>query len=565
MTRPINLDFTITYPPHFNISSESVSHIVSAPSVHSSMPTELPDRIDVDKNGLIAQDWTNDLKRFFIPGFASSQDKRVNEYFIGSFKKILEKEGHVETENVKAMLSLAERHIGRHQGWFPWELPSSDISRLEHYTLVVRQRLNTFDPLQSEQALIDKCRSDNKVVLSRWIKAGFSEEAFWNQPDLVDFIFRTHLHRNITHPYFKHTIAMQNCLTCRNGQLTVVREPHLIFNGRPTPWSEIRKKIHVDRESRLYSRENGVKKRWTYLENGFTQLNDDNFAHPQRLRKLDNAPVNCKIQVITTHAHKEDWNLVDRILEGSRHSFFRVIPGEGFSVRHPEMGLEQGSVYSFGWGTIWRDFNIFSPLSTLKGRWYSPDDWEFLKQDHCVTTLDVTDAQVIKLMEVIRRRSKDELPFHFITANCCGITAEVLSEAGILDVCTKNHMARLGYEFLVPKSIRTPLDKVASFADSITPKFVSKALRGVGAFFYSLVFVPIFTLLGAWRTNISFEDEEGNPSYQNRIRARASNRIKALFSNVFDLFNPNKMEFDMTKNIYKWQQQQPGTIFEKRD
>jgi hypothetical protein len=226
--------------------------------------------------------------------------------------------------------------------------------------------------------------------------------------------------------------------------------------------------------------------------------------------------------------------------------------------------MEQGSVYSFGWGTIWRDFNIFSPLSTLKGRWYSPDDWEFLKQDHCITTLDVTDEQVIKLMEIIRRRSQEELPFHFITANCCGITAEVLSEAGILDLCTKNHMAKLGYEFFIPKSLRAPLDKVTALADSVFPKFVTKSLNVVGAFFYSLIFAPLFTLLGAWRTNISFEDEEGD-SVQNTFQMRASNRIKALFSNVFDLFSPSKMEFDMTKNIYKWQKQQPNTIFEQRD
>jgi hypothetical protein len=567
MTRSINLDFTITYPPHFKFPSEPVHtdhlSIVSTPSNISFTPTELPGQVDADKNGLIEQGWTNALKRFFIPGFASSQDKRVSDYFMGFFIFFFEDEGPVDKEKAKAVLSLAERHIDRHQGGFPWESPSSHIARLKHYTLAARKRLNLFHVSQGRQVLTEKCRSDNKALLSRWTKAGFSEEAFWSRPDLVDFIFRTHLHRNMTHPYYRHTIQMQNCLARRDGQIIVAREPHLLFNGRQAPWSEIRKKIHVDSESRLYSKENGVRKRWVYLENGFTQLNDG-FDFPQRLRKLDSAPASCQIQIVTTHAHKEDWNLVDRVLEGTRHSFLRIIPGEGFSVRYPDTGMEQGSVYSLGWGTIWRDFNIFLPLSTLQGRWCCPDDWEFFKQDHCVTTLDVTDQQVIKLMEIVRKRSKEELPFHFITANCCGITAQVLSEAGVLDLCTKNHMARLGYEFFIPKSIRTPLDRVTSFAESVIPKCVIKALCDVGAFFYSLVFAPLFTLLGAWRTNISFEDEEGG-LVENRIRAKASNRVKALFSNVFDLFNPSKMEFDMTKNIYKWQQQQPGTVFEKRD
>lgn len=563
ISRSVHLDFTMTCPPRFPSSSEQKRSSGSTSSIPSPIPDKLSSQVDANKNGLITQGWTNYLKRFFIPGFASSQDKRVSDYFIGHIKNIFNREDLIVTENVKAILSLAERHIASHQGWFPWESPSSSISRLEHYTLAARQRLNAFDASQNQQALIHKCRSDNQAILSRWIKAGFSEKAFWSQPDLVDFVFRAHLHRSITHPYYKHTIAMQNCLVRRNGQITVAQEPHLMVNGRPTPWSEICKKIHVDSESRLYSKENGEKKRWAYLEGGLTQLNDDHFSSPQQLRKLERAPANCQLQIITTHAHREDWNLLDRILEGSRHSFFRVIPGQGFSVRHPEMRMEQGSVYSFGWGTVWRDFNIFSPLSTLKGKWYSPDDWEFLKQDHCVTTLNVTDEQVIKLMEIIRRRSKEELPFHVITANCCGITAEVLSEAGILDLYTKNHMAKLGYEFFLPKSIRMSLDKVASFVARITPGFISQTVRGVGACFYSLVFAPLFTLLGAWRVNISFEDEENHS--QNGIRVQVSNRIKALFSNIYDFFNPSKMEFDMTKNIYQWQKRQPNTIYEKRD
>ena len=169
-------------------------------------------------------------------------------------------------------------------------------------------------------------------------------------------------------------------------------------------------------------------------------------------------------------------------------------------------------------------------------------------------------------MEIIRLRSQEERPFHFITPNCCGITAEVLNEAGIIDLDTKNHMAKLSYEFFLPEFARRPLDKIFSFfITQITPQCICNAIEGVGAFLYSVAFAPIFSLFGAWRTKISFEDEEGESSQQNMMNAKAANRIKALFSNVYDLFRPSKMEFDMTKNIYKWQQRQPGTIYEKRN
>ncbi len=510
------------------------------------------------------QHWTNHLKRWCIPGFASAQDKKVSEYFTEQLKNVIYSESALDLEKIKSDLSLAEEHISNHR-WLNWQTSRKDVARLEHYTLVVRDRLNLFGPTRSRQALLENCRSDNQHLLSYWLNCGFSEETFWTHPDLVDFIFKAHLHRHITHPYYNHTIDMQWRITRRGGEVTAVKEPHLLFNGRQMPWTQIRNKIQIDGESRLYSMDRGQKKRWTYLENGFTELKDDHFASPQPLRKLDQAPVNSQIQIVTTHAHKTDWNLADRVLEGTRHSFFRIVPGTGFSVRHPEIRMEQGAVYSFGWGTNWRDIDFFSPLSTLKGSWGSPDPWEFFKQDQCVTPLHATDATVIKLMEIIRRRSQEERPFHFITANCCGITAEVLNEAGIIDLNTKKHMAKLSYEFFLPEFIRSPLDKIFAFINRITPQCISNAIERVGVFLDSVVFVPTFSVFGAWRTKISFENEEGESSQQNRINAKAANRIKALFSNIYDLFKPSKMEFDMTKNVYKWQLRQPGTTYEKRN
>ncbi len=506
---------------------------------------------------IVLQDWTNQIKRGFIPGFASSQDKKVSECFTGHLKEILESEMPVDLEKAKETLILAQNHILEHRGPFGCH---SEMARLEHYALAARRRLNLSDAPQD----LEQCRKDNKSLLSRWKKAGFSEQIFWSSPDLVDFIFQAHLQRHINHPYYKHQIAMESRQTLWNGQFSAAEEPHLMFQGVKTPWSEVRKKIRVDSQARLYSKENGEVRRWTYLEDGFVPLNNDHFACPQRLRKLDTPPASCQVQIVTTHAHKEDWHLLDRILQGTRHSFIRLIPGEGFSQRYPEMQLEPGSVYSFGWGTFWDALSIFSPLSTLRGKWYSPDRWEFLNQDHCITTRNVTDAEIIHLMEGIRRRSKEDLPFNFITANCCGMTGDVLSEAGIIDLCTKTHLVRLKYEFFIPECIRAPFDKIASIIDWITPACVTAALQKIAGVFYSAALAPIFTILGAWRTKITFEEEEGL-SGREELRTRAYNRIKALFTNIFDFFRPSKMEFDLTKNIYQWQLKQPGTVFEKRD
>lgn len=410
----------------------------------------------------------------------------------------------------------------------------------------------------------EKCGLDNQALLERWRKLGFSEDAFWSAPDLVDFVFKSHLHRYITHPFYNHTISSQPRLIRREGQLVIVKEPHLLLKGRQTPWSEIRKKIYIDSDSRLYSKDaEGRKQRWTYLDEGLTPLNNDHFEYPQRFKKLDRAPERSQVQIVTTHAHQEDWCFFDGLLKGTRHSFLRIIPGEGFSDRHPNIHLLPKEVYSFGYGTQWHHFSFFSPLSTLQGKWHSPDDFEFLKQDQCVTPLDVTDEQVIKLMQIIQRLSKEESPFHFITANCCGNTAKVLNEAGIIDLKTKNHMAYLSYKFFIPKWMRKLINQITPVIFWVTPPIVHTAVKYVSAVIYSAVFAPLFTLLGAWRVNISYENED-NPLLKNKNLVITSNRIKALFSNIFDLFNPTKMEFDLTKNIYKWQKKQPKTYFERR-
>ncbi len=531
----------------------------------SSTPSTLPYNCYVQDDNLFVGGCQNSLLRFFVPFYARAQDSKVSEFFIHYFQEFYKKEPlAADRENAKKMLLLAEQHIARGKGWFSSQTP--DTCRLEHYTLAARQKLNLFEPGRPEESLIEKCRNDNKSLLGKWTKLGFAEEAFMSCPDLVDFVFKSFLHRHIAHPYYKHTIDMRLVLVRREGQIEMELQPHILLNGRPTPWSEIRKKIRIDKEERLYSTENGHKKYWMYLDEGLTQWDKNNFDNPRRLCKLDRPPLSSRVEVITTHAHKEDWNIGDRFLKGTRHSFFRIVPGEGFSVRHPTARLENGALYSLGWAAKWYDFSAFRPLATLQGQWSCPDNFEFRKEDLCITPIEnITDDQVLNLLEIVKRRSNEERPFHFITANCCGATADVLNEAGIVNLSTKNHMAYMWYKFLVPKKMRKPIDKIAEFFEWITPSLITKAILRLGAFAYSVIFAPIFTLLGAWRTTLSFEDEDGRPLNKSNIHAKATNRIKALFSNVFDLFSPSKMEFDLTKNIFKWQRQQSKSYFEKRD
>ncbi|MBS0604234.1 MAG: hypothetical protein JSS60_04255 [Verrucomicrobia bacterium] len=518
----------------------------------------------MSREGIVEGGWRNALTRFFVPYYAASQDRKVSEFFIQFFKDSFDQDPSVfDKAKITAMLSLAEQHIAHGKGWFSSQ--TSDTCRLEHYTLIARERLNAFEPHRSKEVLTEKCRADNQALAQKWEKLGFSKDAFWSCPDLVDLVFRSHLHRYINHPYYKHSIAMRPILTRIGGQVKVELHPHLFVEGRLTPWSELRTKLHVDAEERLYSIENGTKKLWMYLDQGLTQWDKNNFDNPRRLKQLDRAPLSSRVEIITTHAHPEDWHLGDRLLKGVHHSYFRIVPRQGFATSHPNAGLNDGSVYSLGWMARWRDFSFLGPLSTLQGKWFCPDSYEFLKEDLCITPVDITDEQLLKLVDIVKRRSKEEYPYHIITSNCVGVTADLLKEAGILDLKTKNHVMDMLYKFIFPKAARVPLNKVGTFLYSVTPNLLMIAVQRLANFLYSVVFVPIFSILGAWRTTISYEDEDGYRPDKSRIRVKTENRVKALYSNLFDMFSPNKLEFDLSKDIYKWQKTRADSYFEKHD
>lgn len=506
-------------------------------------------------NTLAHGGWTDNLFRYLIPGYASDQDQKVSNFFIDYFKDLYVHIDAFDEAKAQRMLDLATLHCANSR-------QSADLGRLEHYIWASQEKLGLFQNSETRQKAFEQCYASNIKLFERWKGQKFDAEIFWKNPDLVDFIFHSHLHRYINHPYNQHGIANGITQTYCNGRVSWQQEPYLLVNGRQMGWSEIRKKIHIDQAERLYSLQAGEKKYWMYFEEGLTQYDRHHFSAPRPIRQLPCAPKNNQVEIVTTHAHKDDQYFFDRLLKGARHSFLRIIPGEGFSARHPESVMHDGAVYSIGWGIRWLDASFFRPLQTVPGKWFCPDPWEYLKTDLYATPLNATDEQIIQLMQAIQARSQDDYPFNIITGNCCGNTANILRQQGIVDLDTKEHIGLMFYKFIVPKCIRKPINQVASFLGEYTPEPILKSVYIMNDFLQTCLFAPLFSLLGAWRATISYEDEE---TASNLALTQASNQIKALYSNVYDLFNADKMSFDMTKSVYKWQKKQPSTYFEPRD
>ncbi len=404
----------------------------------------------------------------------------------------------------------------------------------------------------------------DSLLLKKWVQLGFDEQIFHKTPDLVNFVFDSHLHRHIKHPRYNHSILMKDVVSWKEGKVVVEKHPHLLMDGRYVAWSEIRKKIKVDKEGCLYSEENGQKKRWDYLDEGLTQWDKNKFDTPRRFYRLNTPPSRSRVELVTTHAHPKDLHLGDRVLKGTRHSFFRFVPGKGFAQKHPETGLEEGAVYSLGWSARWRDFSLWRPFSTLVGTWFCPDSFEFKKEDQYITPIEVDDAFLIKLLDLVKKRNHQGFPFHPTNANCCKATSDLFRDAGIVQIDTKAPLSSLLYKLFVPKTLRRIFDAPVQLIGRITPDFITDGVRRVREFFFSVMVSPLITLLGGWRTIASTEEESARSPGESCIREGSSvtDLPKPFYSTPLDLFR-TEITHDLTKRIYKWQKGQSNTYFEK--
>ncbi|MBS0650326.1 MAG: hypothetical protein JSR93_04100 [Verrucomicrobia bacterium] len=537
------------------------------------LPQALPSALQAEGEVLVESGgFLNAVARSIIPGYATSEDAKVTKYFLNFFKDIVAEKKNIPPDQLKKVIRFAEQHIAERiafrQGHNLTE-HTPEIADLERYAFAARVKINDFECPAQKEAIRAVVQRHNRSLFSKWEGMDFGsrpvdKEAFWAHPDMVDFLFKNHLHRYIRHQDYQHKIEMWPALKQREGSWVVESEAHLKMNGRMTPWSQIRSIFKVEPDTqRLYTEaSDGSKQYWMYLEDGFVQHDRHDFENMRRFKKLERPPAQCKIQLITTHAHEDKWNFADRLLQGARHTFFRIVIGEGFQRNHPDLPYKDGEVYSVGFGGPAGSVNVFQPLTTFQGKLYSPDGWEFYSEDLQVTEIDATDDKIINLFDIVKRQAREQHGFHIIGSNCCTRGMAMLREADILDIPTKNHLITMTYEYAFSEETRKYIDKVANFIIRYTPETVKEVVTKIGLFFYSLVVSPLFLLLGAWRTKVAYDPESNqDPSgiTAEEGMVRASNRIRGLFSNIYDFFDPEKMSFDLTHNVWRWQQKYAET------
>lgn len=518
------------------------------------IPAAISRNAYVEGDALVEGGFFNAILRYCIPGYASSQDQRITLFFLNFCKEFIRNE-HLffNREKCLSLLQLSRDHLAYClQGRASTAIPQ-EMADLERYILAIRMHVKDFASEHEQSQSKELCQRHCQKLYDKWINQGHSSDAFWSAPDLVDLVMRSFWHKVMRHSIYRDTINMRSDSFMRGGQYVCAQEPQVKIQGHLYSWANVRSRFFKDNDNRIYTRDNnGHKVYWWYFKEGLIPWDKFNWEIPHPFTTLNPPPLQTQVEIVTSHAKKRDWVVLDHYLKGVRHAFLRVVFGEDFAKSHPNSRYKPGEVYSFGFGFNGKNFSKFFPLTTLPGKMMSPDYAEFDDENLRVTPLDITGDQAAELMAAITQRAHEPLPFHPINANCAAAVAQLLSRAHILELPVERHMLMMWYKFLVPKSIRKPIEAVGPFFESIVPSFMSTIIATITQLCHSIIFGPFFFIIGGHRVQI---DPEDSLVYQWREMARP------YFNHMIDVFNPNKMIATEARMIDRWQRKQPRTRF----
>ena len=450
------------------------------------------------------------------------------------------------------------------QKWQDKSTVPACIRTLEKTALAYRLRFPR--KLPGNACQIEKLKKNiqkhDAVSFKRWaVKSGLNDRIYFKYPDFADFILSAHIHKSFV--YFGED-KIKN-----HGQVG------LFVEGKFTPWEALSKRFFIE-EGKIYSKETEGKKRWIYVAEGLVCHDPLNWKTPVALMKLKTPPGKYLFQVVTSHIKPENQNITDRVFEGARHTWFRIITPEG-------------SVYSFGMAFDPQEFNVLQPLSSVKGRIACPDAYEGCAEKRIETTFPIEKEHVLNIGEIIKRYNLDEnVRFNFIKGNCAGFTQEVLRASGVGTIPkTTMTVSQILWKFFLPKHVRKIIKSLwAHTFACITPEFLAKGFSSLVNLVNSLILLPLTTLLGGWflraKKGVAPQAiEDAFPSESKRVADRNASLEENYFLSVFkqngwnqevdhlvrplvgrlynrlgDVFNPNTLTIEMTSRIAKWQLKQ---------
>ncbi|NGX56589.1 MAG: hypothetical protein K1060chlam5_00832 [Candidatus Anoxychlamydiales bacterium] len=304
----------------------------------------------------------------------------------------------------------------------------------------------------------------NKELFKKWKLYGFDSSIFYKYPKFSDFLFNSNL-------------AAQVKVT--NDLIKIIEnEPAILVEGKYEKFSDIEKRFGYKYSyefHEIFVYEKDTNEVFTYLDTkmGLVQhhpyvscfkpiskISNDEYIKLLDLgktfnRKSSNLEKKHVLQIVTSNIDKDEKNSynITKFLK-SKHPYFRLIDSDK-------------NVYIIGYGN-WIDSKIYSFSNTTRGRFRSPDIWEYKRcEKKFVTNIAIDEEEAKRFKYFCIKYMNDDLnfgrriAFNFFDQNCTSFVRNALkysldfkldSQASLFEIIT----------FIVPDIIANTYKNIES-------------------------------------------------------------------------------------------------------
>jgi hypothetical protein len=290
----------------------------------------------------------------------------------------------------------------------------------------------------------------NQKSLSKWEKAGQPLEIFRDFPRFSEFL--------------KASLLLSQMKVTRDAVRLIDDEPALLVEDEWVKEGDLYRRFEVVDSKAFGARfivEKETREVYTYLDNGrglqkhhpfystntpLSTLNDDEYEKTRDRASLfvrsDEADLTPQqraernegrpfiLQYVTSRVKEGDSNF-NALIRNPKHPYLRLIIGQD----NPEMGTKKGEVYEVGYG--WKEMPLL-PFMASKGRFRSPDPWEYKTPDQrIVTNIPISQEEARRFYEFTMKYHRDsvnlgiEPGFSLSRQNCSVYSREACKAAGV--------------------------------------------------------------------------------------------------------------------------------------
>ena len=387
---------------------------------------------------------------------------------------------------------------------------------------------------------------NNQKVFDKWIGLGFSEEAFYQNPDAIRFLSDTHLLDSVE----KMGLPVKE----------TDKGPKILVEGHYRSMDQILERFEVVYKHRLpMIREKGTEQFFTYFgERGlipydswdFDKVETSIHLKKSAVEELQNRAADfdsgrCQMDKNGNNRDHVLQVCVQRVKAKKVHWYNREYNEKNAEFKHSWFRAISPSGAVKSWGFRWVDGpDGLKVCETIKGKCFAADHCESMDSSEVqVTNIPVSQLELTKLYQ----RTDGDKSFNLVNANCSRFVHECLKDELDLDVDSSDKFWEFMHRLHPLTGVKKGIEKVlqaGSWILSRLPRPVAsiclKATRFSRRVSISFVNLFLVTPLGGWRKR-EFDKGDEPEGYRPLIDVYSWKVWELLDEDATTIFTPAKL------------------------